>query len=110
MADIERDPQVNARNMIISMPHPELGKIRMAGSPLRLSETPVRYRHAPPPVPGQHRREILRELAGLDDAAIAAMISAEVICCWGTAQEHPALLACRFSASVGAAADRSRGV
>lgn len=79
MADIERDPQINARNMIISMPHPELGEIRMAGSPLRLSETPVRYRHTPPSVPGQDGREVLRELAGLDDTAIDAMIAAGVI-------------------------------
>ena len=44
-------------------------------SPLRLSATPTDLRIAPPRV-GQHTQEILSEVAGLDDDAIEALVSA----------------------------------
>ena len=78
MADIERDPQIAARNMILSMKHPAKGEIRMAGSPLKLSDTPVRYKR-PPPLAGEHSEEILRERLGLDKAAVEALKAAEII-------------------------------
>lgn len=78
MAEIEQDPQVAARGMIVSMQHPTLGEVRLAGSPLALSGTPVRYRTAPP-LPGEQNRDILRDVAGLDDASIDALVANEVI-------------------------------
>lgn len=78
MADIEADPHVNARGMMIAMPHPAYGEVKLVGSPLKLSETPVHYR-MPPPLPGEQSREILRELAGIDDAAFDELVSAEIL-------------------------------
>ena len=61
--DLERVfsmPQVEAREMLIHVGHPEIGDLRLVGSPLKFSETPVEYR-LPPPRLGEHTEEVLRE-------------------------------------------------
>jgi len=55
------DPQVAARQMLVTMEHGELGSFSMIGNPMALSETPPTYR-LPPPALGEHSHEILREL------------------------------------------------
>ncbi len=43
------DPQVQARGMVTEMEHPATpAPVSLISSPLRFSETPVSYRHAPP--------------------------------------------------------------
>ncbi|WP_114652897.1 CaiB/BaiF CoA transferase family protein [Polynucleobacter necessarius] len=64
--------QVKARGVQIDIPHPTAGNMKLVGSPMRLSETPVEVRMAPPTL-GQHTDEILRERLGLDTQAIAAL-------------------------------------
>jgi formyl-CoA transferase len=54
------DPQVQAREMQVDLPHPTAGEIHMVGSPLKLSRTPVEIK-APPPLLGQHTAEVLSE-------------------------------------------------
>lgn len=61
MDEIFVDPQVIHRNMLVEIGHPKTGKIKQIGIPIKLSETPGRIR-APPPVLGQHNKEILRSL------------------------------------------------
>jgi formyl-CoA transferase len=53
--------QVEAREMLIHMEHPEMEDLKLVGSPLKFSETPVDYK-LPPPVLGEHTEEVLREL------------------------------------------------
>ena len=57
------DPHVLSRGMVLEMEHP-VGPIRMLGSPLHLSDTPVTFRRRPPLL-GEHTEEVLAEIAPL---------------------------------------------
>ncbi len=65
-------PEVIARDMVWSVEHPVIGTLRMVGSPLKLSETPVR-RPSAPPLLGEHTDEVLGEVFGVGAAALSAM-------------------------------------
>jgi len=45
------------------------GEIPLVASPIRLSDTPVQYRTAPPQL-GQDTRQVLSEVLGLSQGAI----------------------------------------
>ena len=63
------DPQVQARDMIVRLPHPLTDALELVASPMKLSATPVQVQR-PPPLLGQHTDEVLATL-GLDAAARA---------------------------------------
>ena len=71
-------PQVIAREMVVEVPHPTAGTIRMAGLPVKFSGTPASIRLAPPLL-GQHTAEVLRSWLRLDDSAIDDLKSKGVI-------------------------------
>ena len=56
------DPQVRHRGMVVAFDHP-MGAVRVLGSPVRLSDTPVSYRRRPPLL-GEHTEEVLGHGAG----------------------------------------------
>jgi crotonobetainyl-CoA:carnitine CoA-transferase CaiB-like acyl-CoA transferase len=56
--EILQSEQARANGYLTEMDHPELGRIRVVGSPLGLSATPVRPA-APPPELGQDTEEVL---------------------------------------------------
>ena len=68
------DPQVKAREMTVEMAHPATGgkPAKLIASPIKMSETPVRYRHAPPML-GQHTEEVLGEMLGMSEGDVAAL-------------------------------------
>ena len=70
--DVFNDPQVKARGMQLTMPHPQAGEAPLVASPIRLSDTPVTYRHTPPQL-GQHTDVVLGDRLGLTQHAIAAL-------------------------------------
>jgi crotonobetainyl-CoA:carnitine CoA-transferase CaiB-like acyl-CoA transferase len=73
------DPQVKARGMTIKMPHPAgADPVTLIANPLKFSETPVSYRHAPPML-GAHTEEILKKELLLNDNDIAALRQKGVI-------------------------------
>ncbi len=74
------DPQVIAREMKIAMPYPlaATGKVDLIGCPIKLSESPVEYRLAPP-LCGQHTAEVLAEMLDLDRSAIADLQAKKLI-------------------------------
>jgi len=65
--EVIESPQVKAREMIIEVDHPTAGKVKMAGSPIKASLTPVST-HCPPPLLGQDTEMILSQLGyGCDE-------------------------------------------
>jgi formyl-CoA transferase/CoA:oxalate CoA-transferase len=54
-------PQATARDMVVELDHPTVGRLSTVGSPLKLGHTPVRVRTAPPLL-GQHTDEVLAEV------------------------------------------------
>ena len=71
------DPQIMAREMVVSLDHPHYGKIRNIGSPIKYSRTPLTIRMLAPKI-GQHTKEILKSL-GFSDEDIKAMKKKGVI-------------------------------
>jgi crotonobetainyl-CoA:carnitine CoA-transferase CaiB-like acyl-CoA transferase len=61
MENLFSDPQVLHRNMVKELEHPKVGKIKVTGVPIKLSDTPGEILTAPP-VLGQHTNEILTSL------------------------------------------------
>ncbi|SNS52656.1 MULTISPECIES: CaiB/BaiF CoA transferase family protein [Pseudomonas] len=79
--DIEQvfaDPQVMARQLQIELPHALAGSVPQVASPIRLSETPVQYRNAPPLL-GEHTDQVLQRWLGLSHAEIAQLRDGAVL-------------------------------
>ena len=55
------DRQVEANQMLRTMEHPRVGSIKVIGPSIRFGRTPADV-STPPPVLGQHTRDVLREL------------------------------------------------
>jgi crotonobetainyl-CoA:carnitine CoA-transferase CaiB-like acyl-CoA transferase len=74
VAQVFHDPQVQAREMKLTMPYPGAagGKVDLIANPIRFSETAIDYR-LPPPVLGEHTDEVLTGLLGLEPSEIASL-------------------------------------
>ena len=64
VAEVFAQPQVAARNMRVTVPHPQNPELTLVGNPIKLSRTPVEYHRAPPTL-GQHTEQVL---SGLDES------------------------------------------
>ena len=56
---MQADPQVRAREMVVEVEHAKLGPVKTLGLPVKFSDTPGGVRTGAP-VYGQHTREVLR--------------------------------------------------
>jgi CoA:oxalate CoA-transferase len=72
------DPQVQAREMIVEVEHQDVGKIKMAACPVKLSETPSGIQ-GPAPQLGQHTEEILMSLLGYSLEEVTRLRKAGVV-------------------------------
>ena len=70
-AEVFQNEQVRHRGLRVDIPHP-LGTVPTVASPMRFSATPVQY-EVPPPMLGQHTREVLNAVLGMSDAEIDAL-------------------------------------
>lgn len=59
------DVQVQFRNMVVNVRHPDGGEVEMPGNPVKLSET-YEDVYSPPPLVGQHTDQVLGELLGIE--------------------------------------------
>jgi formyl-CoA transferase len=78
MREVFENPQVQHRGMRVDIPHPAGVACATVASPMRFSETPVTY-EVPPPLLGQHTREVLGEVLGLGTAELEALAAQGVI-------------------------------
>ncbi|RMT77580.1 CaiB/BaiF CoA-transferase family protein [Pseudomonas viridiflava] len=78
LAQVFADPQVLARGLAIELPHVLAGQVAQVASPIRLSETPVEYRRAPPLL-GEHTSQVLQELLGMSADEVVALQAAGVL-------------------------------
>jgi len=76
--EVFANPQVLARGLAIEQQRPDGQRIPGVANPIRLSETPIEYDKAAPAL-GQDTRDVMRRLAGLDDAEIDRLIEAGVL-------------------------------
>ncbi|WOI33478.1 CoA transferase [Tritonibacter scottomollicae] len=61
LKDVFEDPQIQAQEMAIDVPHGDRGDVRMLGFPVKLSRTPCEVR-LPAPELGEHTEEVLASL------------------------------------------------
>jgi crotonobetainyl-CoA:carnitine CoA-transferase CaiB-like acyl-CoA transferase len=78
MREVFENPQVRHRGMRVDIPHPAGVACSTVASPMRFSATPVTYA-APPPLLGEHTREILGSVLGLSAGEIEALAAAGVV-------------------------------
>ena len=79
VAQVVADPHIaKDREMFIEQEHPTAGKVRVTGSPFKLSGTPATVR-TPAPALGQDNLAVYKELLGLDEQQLAELKTAGVI-------------------------------
>ncbi|MGH7238705.1 MAG: CaiB/BaiF CoA transferase family protein [Candidatus Saccharimonadales bacterium] len=72
------DPQVQARRMKITLPHPVAGNVDLVANPIKFSGTPVHYAASPPRL-GEHTEEILSGVLGMSEAEIEKLKTKTII-------------------------------
>jgi crotonobetainyl-CoA:carnitine CoA-transferase CaiB-like acyl-CoA transferase len=72
------DPQIVHREMLMHLPHAQIGALPQVANPVKFSATPVHYRRAPPLL-GEHTVEVLADVLGMDEAGIARLRQAGVV-------------------------------
>jgi formyl-CoA transferase len=72
------DPHFQAREAIVTVPHPDFGELRMQNVAPKLSETPGGVR-SPSPSLGQHNDEVFLDLLGLASARYEDLTARKVI-------------------------------
>jgi crotonobetainyl-CoA:carnitine CoA-transferase CaiB-like acyl-CoA transferase len=78
IADIYADPHFQARDMLVQVPHPELGHITQAGVVPRFSATPGSIRHTGPDL-GVSGHDVLTHTLGLSAERIAELASSGAV-------------------------------
>jgi crotonobetainyl-CoA:carnitine CoA-transferase CaiB-like acyl-CoA transferase len=78
MAQVFEDPQVRHRGLRAEVQHPVKGTTPIVANPIKFSATPVAYRRGPPML-GEHTREVLHELLGMQACEVNLLAQKGVI-------------------------------
>jgi crotonobetainyl-CoA:carnitine CoA-transferase CaiB-like acyl-CoA transferase len=78
LKQVFEDPQVRHRGLHVEILHPAGVPCPTVASPMRFSATPVEY-DTPPPLLGQHTREVLARVVGLGETEMDALAADGVI-------------------------------
>jgi len=76
--ELAEDPHLNARGFFIEKEHPEVGVMKHAGIPWRMSETPCEVWRSAPTM-GQDNQYVFGELLGLSSQHIADLVQRQII-------------------------------
>jgi crotonobetainyl-CoA:carnitine CoA-transferase CaiB-like acyl-CoA transferase len=78
VAEVCESAHLKARGMIVTLPHPKAGDLRVLGVPIRLHATPGQA-SAAPPLLGQHTERVLRTVLGVGKADVARLRKSGVV-------------------------------
>jgi CoA:oxalate CoA-transferase len=71
-------PQIAHREMLVPVEHHTIGRVPLTNTPVKLSRTPGGIRGSSPDM-GEHTREVMRDLLGLDDTRIDELLERGVL-------------------------------
>jgi crotonobetainyl-CoA:carnitine CoA-transferase CaiB-like acyl-CoA transferase len=74
---VHDDPEMQALGLVVQQQHPKLGRYEQFGVTIDFSDTP-QHIFGPPPVVGQHTREIMGEY-GYDDADVDKLVESKAV-------------------------------
>jgi crotonobetainyl-CoA:carnitine CoA-transferase CaiB-like acyl-CoA transferase len=78
VAEVCESAHLKARGMIVTLPHPKAGALRVLGVPVRLHATPGKAAVAPPLL-GQHTERVLGKVLGVKRTEVARLRKAGVV-------------------------------
>ncbi|MYH11325.1 MAG: CoA transferase, partial [Rhodothermaceae bacterium] len=75
---IEHDPNTKAWDLFPTVQHEEIGKIRVDGMAVKLSETPATIQKGAPTL-GQHNDEVFGDILGMSSETVRTLTEEGVI-------------------------------
>jgi CoA:oxalate CoA-transferase len=87
-AQVFEDPQVKARNLVVEVAHPQMGRVKTVRNPVLMDKDGPDIRH-PAPTHGEHTAEVLGEL-GYEKSRIEMLARSGIIKCLSAATAHAA--------------------
>ncbi len=79
ITDVMKDPQVNARNMIVEAEDSEAGMVNIAGNPIKMETLPDPLPQCKAPEIGEHNEEILTNHLGMTQQELKKLTEQGVI-------------------------------
>jgi len=76
--DLCEDPHIAHRNMLVEIDQPGAGKMKIVGSPIKLSETPGEV-YAPAPLLGEHSEWVLKDILQYSSEEIESLKREQII-------------------------------
>ena len=76
---IEQDPQMEYRERLKDIDHPDLGPVKVLNTPLRLTNNKAYVEGLPPVVPGEHTDDVLKDVLKLSQEEIRALREKKVV-------------------------------